>query len=185
MAYFMWSPENMQRNCGRESNPLDALLAGVMQGMEGLGPHYWPGYEQEGHRGRRAQSVDPRYRSQQQQNKPQGACKDPRNQRGNCRDYRRGYSWIEDAMPWTWWNMWGSDDEDNECQKATTSCQGKPGCSTTGGDHNGRRQTRPKAPDAASKRKPSRSASDAPPSKKESDDVPFNFTGRKAKVNGK
>ncbi len=127
----------MQGNCSRQSNPLDTLLAGVMQGLEGLDPQYWPGYEQESPRERRAQSVDPRNRGQQQ-----GACRDPRSQKGNCKDYRRGYSWIEDAMPWAWWNPWGFDDEEDK-EDRKTSCQGRPGCSAPGNCPMGWGQARP------------------------------------------
>ena len=142
----------------------DALLAGLSQGMSDL-----------------EQLLGPYHRARSCPN----TCKSSRETSGAAtrKPTRRVPTTRDPPAAWMWWMLGGGDSSDSEEEGS-----GAPESSRCEGScPRGRRQC-PAEESCAMKRKPSRSASNAPPTKKkeerksepDTEDAPkFNFTGKK------
>ena len=165
MAFFRVNPrqaETMYHHHPSSQDVFgDALLAGLSQGMSDL-----------------EQLLGPYHRARTCPNStrgPSGAA--PR------KPTRRVPTTRDPPAAWMWWMLCGGDSSDSEKEGSGASGSSR----REGSCPRGRRHC-PAEESCAMKRKPSRSASNAPPSKKkeerksvpEEDAPKFNFTGMKA-----
>ena len=179
MAFFRVYPRQRERYPS-QNDIADAILTGLSQGMNDLDQFLGPYHRARSHRG-------PCGGASQRQGSNCSGTRGPKEQKqGSRKAHGRVPNSGDPVHAWLWWMLGGGDssDSDEECQGPTTGRQQ--------GTPRGRGRPCGLEESCAMKRKPSRSASNAPPYKKkeetksdEEETPKFNFTGMKTSEKSK